>query len=127
MANKNKIFGGSETLPHEYPWNVYLSMNVNGKSYMCGGSIISKEHVLTAAHCVDDKRKEDIYVRLGKVNLSLKLDNKMIDAGAHNKNEPEITARVSNIDIHSTWNGDFYNGPDAAVSIREVIKNKFWI
>ena len=45
----------------------------------------------------------------------------MIDTGAHNKNEPEITARVSYIDIHE--NGNLYNGPDAAVSsIREVAK-----
>ena len=47
----------------------------------------------------------------------------MIGTGAHNKNDPEITARVSNIELHSTWNGDLYNGPDAAVSMRKVTKN----
>ena len=27
LANQpSKIFGGEETLPHEYPWNVYISM-----------------------------------------------------------------------------------------------------
>ena len=51
------------------------------------------------------------------------LDDNMINTGAHNKNYPEITARVSNIELHSTWNGNLYNGPDAAVSIREVTKN----
>ena len=41
----HEIYGGEETLPHEYPWNVYLRGG-------CGGSLISNQHVLTAAHCM---------------------------------------------------------------------------
>ena len=44
--------------------------------------------------------------------------------GAHNKNKPEIEARVSKIDVPSTWNlldgttsNNIYGGPDAAVSV----------
>ena len=43
--------------------------------------------------------------------------------GAHNKNEPEIEARVSKIDVPSTWDMDedfgwnVSDGPDAAVSV----------
>ena len=43
----------------------------------------------------------------------------MIVTGAHDKNQPEITARVSNIDIHPDWvTGDLSKGSDAAVSVR---------
>ena len=73
MANQpSKIFGGEETLPHEYPWNVYVSMKKEGRWYMCGGSLISNQHILTAAHCVDEgQKKEDLYIRIGKADFLL--------------------------------------------------------
>ena len=70
MANTAKIYGGEEALPHEYPWNVYVSLYRGGKFYGCGGSLISNQHVLTAAHCVGGgTRKEDIELRLGKIDF----------------------------------------------------------
>ena len=71
MANKpSRIYGGEEALPHEYPWNVYIIMKRNGGWYECGGSLISKQHVLTAAHCVDEgQATEDLYLQLGKGSL----------------------------------------------------------
>ena len=70
MANTAKIYGGEEAMPHEYPWNVYVSMKKNGEWYLCTGSLISRQHVLMAAHCVDEGQlKEDVSVRIGKVDL----------------------------------------------------------
>merc|ERR1711962_479358 len=41
-----RILGGEETEVNEYPWQVFISTG-------CGGSLISDNWVLTAAHCVD--------------------------------------------------------------------------
>jgi len=43
------IVGGTEATPHEFPWQVYIQMDF---SYFCGGSVISDEWIMTAAHCV---------------------------------------------------------------------------
>ena len=62
----------------------------------------------------------------GTVSLNLQFFkttslNIMIVKGVHNLNKPEITARVSKIDIYPGWTGDWDNDlkkiPDAAVSV----------
>jgi len=42
-----KIVGGEEATPHEFPWIVDMRRG----GHYCGGSIISEEWVMTAAHC----------------------------------------------------------------------------
>merc|ERR1712215_80895 len=44
-----RIIGGEEAPPHEFPWQISLR---NLGSHICGGSIINKNQVITAAHCV---------------------------------------------------------------------------
>ena len=39
-------------LVHEYPWMVRISGSRNARSNFCGGSLISRNHVMTAAHCM---------------------------------------------------------------------------
>jgi secreted trypsin-like serine protease len=46
------IFGGQIANPREFSWIVKLNMD-NCKHKFCGGSIISENIILTAAHCVD--------------------------------------------------------------------------
>ena len=52
------IGGGRKAKIGEYPWMALLgydSPNVDGNEifYVCGGSLINKKYVLTAAHCID--------------------------------------------------------------------------
>jgi len=48
------ITGGNEATPHEYPWMAALFFTQAGTegTYFCGGTLISDEWVMTAAHCV---------------------------------------------------------------------------
>lgn len=48
-ARKNRIVGGNETKINQYPW--IAAMYRKGKFY-CSGALISRRHMLTAAHCV---------------------------------------------------------------------------
>ena len=52
----DKIVGGKETCPHQYPWHVGIvpkhNKGPNGwRLPFCGGTLISDRHVLSAAHC----------------------------------------------------------------------------
>lgn len=45
------VLGGEDADPNEFPYQVSMSLY---SQHFCGGTIIDKTHVLTAAHCCDD-------------------------------------------------------------------------
>ncbi|XP_060560620.1 chymotrypsin B-like [Ruditapes philippinarum] len=47
----SRIVGGAETKAHSWPWQVSLQLNDNN-FHFCGGTLISDQWVVTAAHCL---------------------------------------------------------------------------
>merc|ERR1719452_15371 len=48
--SQEKIVGGHEAGENQWPWQVALFID---DAWFCGGSLISDEYVMTAAHCAD--------------------------------------------------------------------------
>uniref|UniRef100_A0A672QHK1 Coagulation factor IX n=1 Tax=Sinocyclocheilus grahami TaxID=75366 RepID=A0A672QHK1_SINGR len=66
--NEHRIVGGNEATPGEIPWQVVFIEKVN-KIAFCGGSLLSEEWVITAAHCVEGK-VGSFFIRVGEHDVS---------------------------------------------------------
>ncbi len=49
QSEGERLVGGRESLPHAWPWTVQI---LRSGFHICGGALISRNYVLTAAHCV---------------------------------------------------------------------------
>ncbi|XP_053483665.1 granzyme B-like [Ictalurus furcatus] len=69
---KSGIIGGNEVKLHSRPYMASVQIN---NEHKCGGFLIRKDYVLTAAHCVDNidhSGKDKLEVLLGAHNISRK-------------------------------------------------------
>ncbi|XP_042873165.1 transmembrane protease serine 9-like [Penaeus japonicus] len=86
-----RVSGGEPASKHSYPW---IALLFNGRKAFCGGSLIDRTHILTAAHCVAHMSQFDI------ANLRVRL-------GAHNIVTMESTAqdfKVTRVVRHKDYN-----------------------
>ncbi|XP_069625621.1 plasminogen isoform X2 [Ranitomeya imitator] len=59
-----RIVGGCEANPHSWPWQISLRTSYN--LHFCGGTLIDRQWVLTAAHCLERSNRPSSYkVQLG--------------------------------------------------------------
>ena len=83
-----RIVGGSKTPPNKFPWLAALYIRPRNAELFCGGSLISSQHVLTAAHCVTGVEPGEVKVLLG---------------GHSRKYQSQNLRTVSNISMHAKY------------------------
>lgn len=75
----DKIVGGVKANPEDWGWQV--AMLYNGR-FICGGSLINSQWVVTAAHCVESNLNPSAY---------------SFDIGLHDRNNKESWATSRNV------------------------------
>merc|ERR1712110_135937 len=65
--SKDRIVGGFEAEENQWPWQVALFID---NAWFCGGSIISENYIMTAAHCADGASYFDIMAGAHNVRAS---------------------------------------------------------
>jgi len=92
MDLQKRIINGDKAELYSHPYIGSLQYN-NGEfwSHICGGSLIDRSWVLTAAHCVDFASASQLRVELGALNLY------------ESPNLYEQTVAVAEVIIHDNW------------------------
>ncbi|XP_073948009.1 proclotting enzyme-like isoform X3 [Choristoneura fumiferana] len=110
------VVNGRPTLEGQWPWQIalYHTQTVDNK-YICGGTLVSRRHVITAAHCVTRKGSSRIVnpntltVFLGKHNLRTSVEGVQIKL-------------VSDIRVHPSYNASSYSRDVSVLKLREQVR-----
>ncbi|XP_076132508.1 chymotrypsin-like elastase family member 2A, partial [Alosa pseudoharengus] len=102
-----RVVGGEDARAHSWPWQISLQYTRNGNWYhTCGGTLISADWVLTAAHCISSSNT--YRVALGKHDLTVTEDAaQFINAGQ--------------IIVHEKWNPFFIRNDIALIKLETPI------
>lgn len=77
----NRVVAGEDVRPHSWPWQISLQSDSSGRwRHVCGGTLISSEWVLTAAHCINERY--NYRVELGKHSLKASEEGSMARGAA---------------------------------------------
>jgi hypothetical protein len=99
--------GGQDAAPHSYPWMVSLSKRSVNNLHLCGGVLLTRRHILTAAHCIEDfKGTRDMAIFIGIHSMTEKKSNALLPL---------------NIDIHPQYNPDTFANDIAVITLVSLV------
>ncbi|XP_055596802.1 phenoloxidase-activating factor 3-like [Uranotaenia lowii] len=99
LDSSDRIFYGNLTKLDQFPW-VAIIKYINAdevESFECGGSLINKRYILTAAHCINNRTAG---VRLGEWDLESDPD---CDKASKQCADPPIDVDIEKILIHKNY------------------------
>ncbi|XP_028396414.1 MAM and LDL-receptor class A domain-containing protein 2-like [Dendronephthya gigantea] len=108
LSDFPKIVGGQQAQPGEWPWQVAL---LRGSFPFCGGSLVSNEYVITAAHCVKATDWSRVKIRLG--------EHDMRQTEGH---EQDISIARNGITVHPRYNSRRTDYDIAVIKLSTPVK-----
>ena len=111
QANSVKIVGGEESTPHLIPWQVALGQD---DEVFCGGTLITSQHVLTAAHCT---HKPNTYIPFDARRF-------FVIVGAHRITSPIDGARhtICQYSNHPAYNPRTFDNDFSVFHLNQPVK-----
>lgn len=113
------IINGQPAVKGQFPWlAVYYHNGINNNGFICGGSLVSSNAIITAAHCVQNKnedsprRAEEAIFYIGKYYIGSFTDEKDF-----------VFSSVQRFIIHPDWRtqGESYDGDIAIAKLSRTI------
>jgi len=99
VLNPQHIVGGQNALPGDWPWQVGIASRGSRFIY-CGGTLISSQWVVSAAHCFQRRRHpSSITARLGEHNTRLNEGNEEVITLSRVFNHPLYNKKTLDYDI----------------------------
>ncbi|NXX79416.1 OVCH2 protein, partial [Urocolius indicus] len=108
----SRIIGGEEAVPYSWPWQVSVQIS---DEHICGGAILAKEWVVTAAHCFNLKE--------------LYRDLWMVVTGLHDLAEQEYRQKrsVKQYIIHPSFNKTTMDSDIALLQLAEPLEFNHYV
>lgn len=95
----NRIVGGWEVEPHSIPFQAALLMSIGDNTYLCGGSVIQENVVLSASHCPEGTMTTQVVVGAHRLMTSEESQQRITVTRAGYRPHPLYNPRNFNNDI----------------------------
>lgn len=112
LSESDRILGGQEAVPGSWPWHAGVFENKTIPDYFCAGALISRKHVVSAAHCFKGMTARQVRVHLGAHLRETRDSGEQYIAVAeicthpghdgHNTNDISILTLKSEVDFTNT-------------------------